>query len=67
MVMGGGVLSHDSLLLFKSQRQILCDLTYTWELKRNDASEPVYKIEMDPDLENKLTVPKGDSRWGGGR
>ena len=65
--MGRGVLSRDNFLLFKSQRQILCDLTYMWKLKRNVANEPIYKTEMNPDLENKLTVLKGDSRWGGGR
>ena len=35
-----------------------------WNLK-NDTNELIYKTERDSDIENKLTVTKGESRVGG--
>ena len=29
------------------EREILYDIPYTWNLKRNDADELIYKIETD--------------------
>jgi len=42
-----------------SQRQILYDITYTWNLKVS-ANEFIYKIETDSQTENKLKVSKGE-------
>ena len=30
------------------ERQILCDITYTWKLKLKDADELIYKAEINP-------------------
>ena len=42
-----------------SQRQILYDITYTWNLKVS-ANEFIYKIETDSQTKNKLKVSKGE-------
>ena len=47
-----------------TERKIPCDITYMWNLK-NDTNELIYKTERDSDIENKLTVTKGESRVGG--
>ena len=48
------------------QRQIPYDLTYMWNLKY-DTNELIYKTKNRlADIENKLTVTKGDKRGGGG-
>ena len=47
------------------QRQIPYDLTYMWNLKY-DTNELIYKTKNRlADIENKLTVTKGE-KWGGG-
>ena len=48
------------------QRQIPYDLTYMWNLKY-DTNELIYKTKNRlADIENKLTVTKGEKRGGGG-
>ena len=34
-----------------------------WNLK--NANELIYKTEIDPQTENKLPLPKGETGWGG--
>ena len=48
------------------ERQISYDITYMWNLK-NETNELIYwyKTEVDPNIENKLMVTKGE-RGGGG-
>ena len=46
---------------WKSQRQILYDISYTWNLKTN-TNELIYKTETDSEIENKL--PKGEMEVG---
>ena len=46
------------------QRQIPYDLTYMWNLKY-DTNELIYKTKNRlADIENKLTVTKGENRGG---
>ena len=42
------------------ERQISYDTAYMWNLKKKkkDASELIYKTEIDPQTENKLLVTK---------
>ena len=52
----------------KSDREISYDITYMWDLKKNDSNELIYKTEIDStDIENKLMVTKEDSGGGWGR
>ena len=44
-----------------SQRQILYNITYMWNLK-NNTNESIYKTEIDSNLEIKFMVTKGESR-----
>ena len=39
--------------------QISYDSADMWKLKKNDASELIYKTEIDSQTENKLMVTKG--------
>ena len=41
------------------EKEISYDMAYTWNLKRNDTNERIYKTETDADFENKLIVTKG--------
>ena len=41
-----------------SQRQILYDITYMWNLKHG-TDEPIYRTETDSDMESRLVVAKG--------
>ena len=45
------------------ERQILCAITYMWNLKY-DIQELIYKTEMDSQIESKLMVTK-EERGGG--
>ena len=50
----------------RQKNQISYDITYMWNLKKNDTNELIYKTEIDsPDIENKLMVTKGERRWRG--
>ena len=41
------------------ERQISCDITYTWNLKQKDADELIWKTEMDPQTQKtNLWLPK---------
>ena len=47
-----------------SQRQISYDITYMWNLKKNDTNRTYIQNRNRPtDIENKLIVTKGES-WG---
>ena len=46
------------------ERQIPYDVTYTWNLKY-DTNEPIYEIETDSRIEDRLTVAKGEWDEGG--
>ena len=48
------------------KRQTPYDTTYTWNLKHG-TNEPIYKTEMDSEIENGLAVAKGEEgrEWGG--
>ena len=35
------------------------DIAYMWNLKKTDTKEVIYKIETNPQTENKLWLPKG--------
>ena len=45
------------------QRQIYCDITFMWNLKKNDTKELIYKIETNSQTTN-FWLPKGKSRAG---
>ena len=46
--------------LSKSDRgEILYDIPYIWNLRRNDTNELTYKTERLKDLENELMIAKG--------
>ena len=48
------------------KRQISYDITCMWNLKKeNDSNELPYKIEIDLETENKLTVTKVEREGGG--
>ena len=47
------------IILNKSERQILYDITYMQNLKY-DTNELIYKTETDSQTENRLTVTKGE-------
>ena len=40
------------------------DITYMWDLKKNDTNEFIYKTETDSQTENKFMVSKGERQWG---
>ena len=43
-----------------SQRQISYDITYIWNLKKNNTNELIYKTEIDPQTwKTNLSLPKG--------
>ena len=42
------------------ERQILCDITYIWNLKKKGVSELIYKANKLTDRENKFMITKGD-------
>ena len=42
--------------------QILYDITYVWNPKKNNRNESIYKTETD--IENKLMVTKGEKEGG---
>ena len=46
------------------ERQIYYNITYTWNLKKKNTNEVIYKIRLT-DIENKLIVTKGDSQESG--
>ena len=48
----------------QTERQILYDITYMWNLKIN-TNETICKTETDSQTENKLIVTKGESGGGG--
>ena len=48
-----------------SQRQILYDIVYMWNLK-NDTNELTYKTEIDLQTLKNLWLPEGIFRVGGG-
>ena len=41
------------------ERQIIYDITYMWNLKKNDTNGLIYKTETPTDIENRLLVTKG--------
>ena len=48
------------------ERQISYDITYMWNLKKNDTNELIYKTETDSHtLKTNLWLPKWE-RWGEG-
>jgi len=58
--------SEDTILseVSQTETQTICDVTYMWNLK-NNPYESIYKMEIDSQTENKLTVIK-EERHGGG-
>ena len=46
------------------ERQIVYDITYMWSLKCG-TNKPIYRIEIDSDIENRLVVAKGEGRGSG--
>ena len=43
-----------------SQTRKICNITYMWNLKKNDTSELIYKKEMDSQTQKtNLRLPKG--------
>ena len=52
---------EEALRIRLRQREILHDVLYTWNLKRNEINELTYKT----DLENECVVIKGEG-WGKG-
>ena len=48
------------------KRKTPYDTTYTWNLKHG-TNEPIYKTEMDSEIENGLAVAKGEKgrEWDG--
>ena len=49
-----------------SQTQILYDIVYMWNLKKNDTNELTYKTEIDSQTLKNLWLPEGILRVGGG-
>ena len=48
-----------------SQRQILYDITYMWNLNKNNTSEIIYKTEIDSQTyKTNLWLPKGKAGAG---
>ena len=48
-----------------NQRQISYNITYMWNLKKNDTNELIYKTEIDSQtLKTNSRLPKG-KMWGG--
>ena len=45
----------------KSEKQMLYNITYMWDLKYN-TNKRIYKTESDPQIQVRLVVAKG---WGG--
>ena len=46
------------------ERQISYDITYMWNLKKNDINEFIYKTEIDPQTQKaNIWLPKGKG-WG---
>ena len=43
----------------QTETQTSYDITYMWNLKKNDTNELIYKTETDSDLENELMVSRG--------
>ena len=44
------------------ERQISCDITYMWNLKKYDTNELIYKTETDSQTsKTNLRLPKGKS------
>ena len=60
--MGGPRDYHTKWSKSERERQIY-DIAYVWNLK-NGTNELIYKTERVTDVENKLMVTKGESRWG---
>ena len=58
--------SEDTILseVSQTETQTICDVTYMWNLK-NNPYQSIYKMEIDSQTENKLTVTK-EERHGGG-
>ena len=48
------------------KRQILYDITYMWNLIKNDAKELIYKTETNSDFKTSLTVSAGETVGGRG-
>ena len=49
------------------ERQISYDITYMWDLKKNDTNELIYKTEADSQTQKtNLWLPKGKRGWRGG-
>ena len=50
------------IILSKSERerQILYDITYLWNLTKNDTNELIYKTEIDSQTWKTITVTKGE-------
>ena len=45
--------------------QISYDITYVWNLKKNDTNELIYKTEIDPQTQKtNLWLPKGNGGRG---
>ena len=47
------------ILVMIREGEILYDIPYMWNLKRNDTNELTSKTERDSDLENELMVAQG--------
>ena len=45
------------------EKQISYGITYMWNLK-NGTNEPIYKTEIESDVENKFMITKGEGRRG---
>ena len=46
------------------ERQILYDVTYTWNLKHN-TNEHIYETETLTDIQDRLVAAKGGEEWSG--
>ena len=46
------------------QRQLPYDIAYTWNLKKKDINEFIYKTKIDPQTENKHMVTKWEKKEG---
>ena len=53
---------HTELSKSEREREILYDIPYMWNLKRNDTHELTYKAERDSQTKNKLISAQGKGK-----